>query len=229
MARNQATLFGVNGVASVRLATESDFLRLPGFGRVAYPNEPAPSTEVITAEGVGATTGHARLGTFEVELPALLPHHPSVEKVRAARASQAVVHFQHVLPARALGSLTIPAVAANADPFQFTPAAAQQAAAQALVAMGIVFKEGAVVYTVVDFTQAANGDLSDVVLAPIVGAQAQIQAGEKAFSMPQLTRSPVVGTIQAFNEGEVEAEGTMRGSITFQLTSALPKWTPAVP
>lgn len=222
--RNQANANGVNGVVSVKLAADANYIRLPGFGRAAYPNDPAPTQEVVTAAAIGATQGHARLGTFEIELPALLPHHPAVELLRNARASQAVVNVKHELPERVIGKLNVPQIAAAAD--KFTPAANDKAVANALIAEGLAFKVGNQVYVVVDYGFDANDDMQNIEISP--AAAAQIAAAEQTFYFPKLTKTNIQCTVNAFNEGEVQPEGTMSGGITGQLTARIPPWIASI-
>ena len=219
---NLAAIQAVNGILRIKKASEADYRKVPGDGDIRFPDSEAPSTEVVARGGLTSIQGHARLGTFEVALPSLLPHHRSVKKLREARNEGSVINVEFETIQRDIGSIAAAyTVVAGALSTLVIPAA-KAPAVDAIIAEGMAFKAGTVTHVVEDLTYSNTDVLTGVEVSPAFAAAAAASA--ITLSVPKLKVTNVAATVTTFAEGEIGSEGTFVGRVVFQLTSLFPGW-----
>ena len=223
---NLAAFQTVNGIAAVKNAADANYQTVPGDGTVRFPEDPAQNTEVVSRRGITNISGHVRLGTFELTLPSLLPHHPAVELMRAARLASSVVNFSFTIPARDLGTVAGAGYnGANSKVVNIHDGTGKQSAVDAIVAPGMVFADGASGLQVVDTLTYSGGKLTAInVTNQITAAVVKGSAYALAFKMPKLVRAGIQCNVESFAEGEADAEGTLTGRVVFRLLSEMPAW-----
>ena len=221
---NLAAFQTVNGSAAVKNAADTDYKIIPGDGTVRFPEDPAQNTEVVSRRGITNISGHVRLGTFELTLPSLLPHHPAIELMRAARIASSVVNFQFTIPARSLGTVA-DAISNQATTKEVDVVTAKAAEVDAIIAPGMVFEDDAGALATVDTLDYTGAGVLETINVAKEIAAAQTTAYDIELKMPKLLRTGIQCNVESFAEGEADAEGVLTGRVVFRLLSEMPSWT----
>ena len=246
MANNLAAFQTVLGQAKFKLATESNYVDIPGDSTLRLPNQDAPSNEVVGRGGLTSIVGHSRFGTFELTIAALLPHHPAIEKLKKARDERLAGTFHFEIPERAIATIADAINTASpatkdgeaGEPGSVNVVAAKASEVDSVIAPGHAFKLSTAGVRVVDsLTHSATGVLTAINIVsrdngatpavdlPTIAAAAEV---DLSLVMPKLTLTGVAVDVLGFNEGEADAEGTLTGGVRFQQLAAVPAWITAI-
>lgn len=196
----------------------NDYVRIPGTGSLALPNDPANPNEIVTFKGIASAPAFQRLGNATIALPQYISYHPVMSMLRRKRDASKKVLSEIVVPGEAVISTdgTVTGTVAGL----FTPNAKAIEELSNLLLIGHSFTIGedaaAVTYVVYKITRDADGKLTNFNAATSEGKlpSAAIAATKLKLNVPTQTFQSVLATVSGLSDGQFETENSVSSELT---------------